>query len=486
MQHYKLATYIQLIFLFFAVTGCVKLKEDLTGQPTTDKFFKSAKDFNSFMAGAYAPLTVLSGGDYPYVAGAGAEDVHTLVSRWKGFEEANINSVSNPNEITDQLWNAYFSSLSVCNNTLKVVKQSTLSADNLMPVVGEAKFIRALNYFYLVRWFGEIPILNEDNFQNAGTEPQSSIASIYDFIISDIKDAETYLPESTTDKSKPNKWTAKALLAKVYLTKAGFPLNAAAAYTLARDKAKEIIDANIFSLSPDFRDLWLWNNRLTNPELMFVLYANSNTGTGSWLGRSIRPWDHGEQGWGDWESDKRFLGSFPAGDSTRVNGTFYLTMIDGAGWEQTDYAQPYVGKYRDGGPKTGGYAGPPNSNLADGFYPVLRYADILLTYAESANKAEASPSSAAYNAFNKVRQRAGLPALSGLSSDAFDKAVVAERNWELAFENNRWFDIYRKHILKEVVQLYYPHTSVDDHNYLLPKPTDQLSIMKGINQNPGY
>ncbi|MDH7460463.1 RagB/SusD family nutrient uptake outer membrane protein [Chitinophagaceae bacterium 26-R-25] len=465
------------------------MKEDLAGQPTTDKFFKTTADFNSFITGAYSPITTLFGTDYPYVAGAGAEDVHTNVVRWKGFEQVNINSVSNPNEITDQLWNAHYSSISICNNTLQIISTSALSPKELTPFAGEAKFLRALNYFYLVRWFGQVPILTETNQQNVGTEPQSSVADIYKSIVTDLLFAESNLPDTQTDKSKPTKWTAKALLAKVYLSMAGFPLNQTSNYALAKDKAAEVISGAVYTLNTEsngFFNLWLLSKQQSNNEFIFTLHADRFNGTGGWVNRAVRPWDHGEQGWGDWESDKRFFAEFPAGDNSRVNGTFYLTMIDGTNWQNTDYAQPYVGKLRDGGTITGGYAGPPIGNTADGFYCLLRYSDVLLIYAEAANQAEGTPSPNAYSAVNTVRARAGLQPLSGLSQAAFDKAILDERNWEFAFECNRWFDLCRKHMLASTIGSWYPGSTIDDHNYLLPKPTDQLSIMKGVQQNPGY
>ncbi|KAF5277262.1 hypothetical protein FQR65_LT16038 [Abscondita terminalis] len=163
----------------------------------------------------------------------------------------------------------------------------------LNPIRGEAYFLRAFSYFQLVRWFGEIPALSEKNQDNAFFEEQSPIAQIYDFIIEDLKTAESTLPEKQEDRSKPDRYAAKALLAK------------------------------------DLDHIWH---------------------------RAIRPWDHSEGGWGDWQSDKRFLNQYPKGSGNRLNGSFYLTMIDGTPWENTDYAQPYVGKYRDAGPKSGGVA----------------------------------------------------------------------------------------------------------------------------------
>lgn len=476
------------VLAFMLLCGsCVDLSEDLTGQPTADKFFQTITDFNSYISGAYIPLVRLYGTDIPYVAGCGAEDVNTSIVRWKGFEQININAVGNPDEVTGELWNAYYSSISPCNTMIQIVSQSTkLSPEQLLPIDGEARFLRAFNYFQLVRWFGEVPLLTEVNQNNASTEAQSSIADVYKLIVSDLQSAEMTLPKVQSDPSRPTRWAAKALLSKVYLAMAGFPLNETSGYALARDKASEVIDEAVYQLEPKFFDLWLWNNRMTNTEFIFTLYASSSNGTGSYINRAVRPWDHEEGGWADWTSDKRFLEQFPVGDNSRVLGTFYLTMIDGTSWENTDYAQPYVGKLRDGGAKSGWYAGPPITNLADGFFCMLRYSDILLVYAEAANQAEGSPSVKAYKTLNEVRRRAGLGELANLGKDDFDKAVLDERNWELAFENNRWFDLCRRHMLADVMGAWYPNSKIDDHNYLLPKPNDQLSIMTGIRQNPGY
>ncbi|MCM1302278.1 MAG: RagB/SusD family nutrient uptake outer membrane protein [Bacteroides cellulosilyticus] len=473
-----------------ACSRCVSLDEDLTGQPTPDKFFGSLTDFNSFIAGAYEPLYAIYGTDAPYVATAGAEDVCvSSVVRWRGFEQANVQSVSNPDEVTDILWNNTYSSISACNTLIALVRDNEkLPAEDLAPIAGEARFLRALNYFNMVRWFGQIPILTEDNQANASQEPQSTIDAIYTQIVGDLKQAEELLPRIVAEPGSPTRYAAKALLAKVYLTMAGFPLNRTDLYADARDKAYEVMtDGKTdcgFELERDFFDLWLFENRYSNSEFIFALYTSSDNGTGGYINRAVRPSVEG--GWADWTSDQRFLSVFPEGNGSRVRGTFYLTFNDGSSWQDADVAEPYCGKLRDGGPKAGGYAGSSVANLADGFYCLLRYADVLLIYAEAANQAEGTPSTEAYAALNDVRSRAGLDALSGLSKEQFDAAVLDERNWELAFECNRWFDLCRRHIVAEVVNAYYPDVQITDNNYLLPKPNDQLSIMTGVEQNPGY
>lgn len=465
--------------------GC-DLTENLTGQPTPDKFFQQLSDFESFIMGAYSPITVLYASDGPYVAHGGAEDIATSVVRWKPLNLGNFNEIGNPDEITSELWNPYYSSVSSCNTLLQLIEANThFSEEELAPIKGEALFIRAFDYFNLVRRFGEVPVLTELNQTNAVHEPQGSIAAVYEQIVKDLQDAEKMLPASQPNASRPTAMSATALLAKVYLTMAGYPLNEISCYAQARDKALEVINANQYTLEKDFFDLWLYKYRYTNTEYIFALYGNTEISTGGYLQRAVRPWDGGEEGWGDFTSDKRFLAMFDPADK-RIKGTFYLTMRDGSSWEETSEGQPYLSKFRDGGERSGGYFGPPTMNNANGFYPMIRYADILLVYAEAANLAEGSPSAKAYWAINEVRKRAGLPDLAGLSSQNFDKAVLDERNFELAFECNRWFDLYRRHILKETLEAFEPTAKIDDHNYLLPKPIEQLTIMLGLKQNPGY
>lgn len=476
--------------VLFAVTGCISLDEDIDAQPTSDKFFDETEDYYNFLMSGYTSMIQLYGSDELYCLGAAAEDIYVPIDRWKGFEYADINSVGNPDELTNNPWNLSYKTIGICNTMLQIVRDSDLSPAELAPIVGEAKFLRALAYFNMTRWFKEVPLITEDNMTEAATHPDTPVADIYAQIVSDLTAAEGSLPDGRggEDFFRPTSWAAKALLSKVYLTMAGYPLNRTEYYALARDKAWEVISPEKFDLEPVYFDLWLWNNRKTNKEFIFTFFADWRRGDQTYVNCAIRPWEGGEGGWGDWSGDKRFLEEFPEGDGSRVKGTFYLTLIDGTPWYQTADNQPFVGKLRDAGENSGGYAGPwsyPNGN-ADGFFSVIRFSEVLLIYAEAANLAEGKPSTEAYEAVNRVRRRAGLGDLEGLNQAAFDKAVLDERKWELTFENHRWFDICRRQLLPEVIGRYYPERQVDDHNYWMPKPHDQFGIMTGIKQNEGY
>src|SRR5690606_30174753 len=356
---------------------------------------------------------------------------------------------------------------------------------------GQARFIRAFDYFQLTRYFGEIPIVTWENQKNADKVGQSTVNEIYAFIIEDLKIAEEKLQVSYSEKGKATKGAAKALLAKVYLTAAGWPIEDPSYYELARDKAKEVIDLGVYQLENDFRDLWLTANKTTNSEFIFTLHGSP---TRSWLEAShlhvaTRP--SVEKGWANTYSEARFYNAFPEGP--RKDVSFHTEFNDGTNWQDVAPNQPFIAQYRDAGPEAATVVSDAIANDGEGFFVLLRYADVLLMYAEAANMAESGPSPEALEAINKVRRRAmGLDPntpdagvdLVAMSQSDFDDAVIAERNWELAFENNRWFDLVRKKMVVEVNQAVFPNVS--EHNRLFPKPALQVDLTEGLEQNPGY
>ena len=128
-------------------------------------------------------------------------------------------------------------------------------------------------------------------------------------------------------------------------------------------------------------------------------------------------------------------------------------------------------------------------------YPLLRYADILLLYAEAENEADGSPSAEAYKCVNQVRKRANIQPLNGLDQAQFRKAVWKERYHELAFENKIWFDMART---RKVLNLstgdfddYVGHKftygpSLSEKELLFPIPTNEINNNKNLVQNSGY
>ncbi|WP_299556321.1 RagB/SusD family nutrient uptake outer membrane protein [Seonamhaeicola sp.] len=479
MKNIKYNTIFLFIALFvFGSCADIELEETPPSLLSPESFFTTESEFQAALAGTFLPLySGWEGFDYAYplIMTSGAEDVMSNAGIYRNLNQLSAND---SDQSIIAVWKRMYQTIGNANVIIGNLENAQgIAEDKLNAIEGQAKFIRAFCYFYLVRWFGEVQLTTFENQGDIENVKQSSVADIYASIVDNLKDAEAKLPISFPERGRPTQGAAKALLAKVYLTMAGWPLEDTSNYALARDKAKEVIDAGTYDLETNFADLWVQANRLTNTEFIFGFYGSiENDGAvSSHMHTASRHWGNGENGWGDFHSETRFFNVFPEGP--RKDASFTSVFADGMTFEEAG-VEPYIAKYRDAGQTvSGGLAG-------EGFNVLLRYADVLLIYAEAANMDEGSPSTEAYNAINAVRQRAGLADLtSGLSQLEFDEAVIAERNWELAFEMNRWFDLVRKKMVVEVNQGV--HTGVTENNRLLPKPGAQL-IPSILEQNTGY
>lgn len=478
---------IYTILVGFVLIGCsIDLDETPPSLLSPNTFYNSESEFEAALAGTFRPLYAEWAGfdyAYPLIMTSGAEDVRSDASIFKNLDR--LNAHGNDQSIIN-VWRQLYQSISNANAIIGNLEGAdAISEKRLQEIEGQAKFIRAFCFFYLVRWFGEVQLTTFENQNDIENVKQSTVAEIYAAIISDLKVAETNLPERFSDYGRPTRGAAKALLSKVYLTMAGWPLEDTSKYALARDKAKEVMDSGTYSLVSHFADLWKEANKF-NSEFIFAFYGStaSQGFSGSHMHTASRHWGNGEGGWGDFYSETRFYEAFP--DGPRKDASFTSVFSDGTTFEEAG-VQPHIAKYRDAG-----VSNPSKELNGQGFNVQLRYADVLLIYAEAANMAASGPSSEAYAAINQVRRRAQGVAIDspdsavdlpdGLSQPEFDTAVLEERNWELAFEMNRWFDLVRK---KKVVEANTGVHSVGSERRLLPKPAAQL-IPGVLEQNPGY
>lgn len=496
----KKFTIISLYFLgivsLFLGVGCENdLEENPLSLVTPSTFYKTDDDFKAAINGAIKPLYGGWGGfdfNAPLILCAGAEDVTSRPTSPE-LRQFDIFKPTLNYSAAIGLWTRFYNTINACNGIISNINSAEeVSEENRNSYEGQARYLRALSYFYLTRWFGEIPIITSENQLDAISTGigQSPVIDIYAHIVEDLSVAENFLPASFDERGRPTQGSAKTLLAEVYLNMTGWPLKDNSKYALARDKAKEVMDAMNFSLEPNFADLWKVNNKLSNTEFIFMFNGiATNTSASSHVHQSSRPGEEG--GWNDIMSEARFFNVFPEGP--RKDATFWTVFADEAQttWENSNIGQPYIAKYRDGGAGASAEQAGVNSFHGDGFFVVSRYAEVLLIYAEAANMAEGGPSDASLEAINQVRRRASgnnqviYPDLvTGMSVEEFDDAVIAERNWEFAFEAKRWFDLVRKEMVVEVNQALYPY--VDAHNMLLPKPQTEVDLIPGLEQNAGY
>jgi starch-binding outer membrane protein, SusD/RagB family len=449
----KLSILIVAILAILLFASCEDwLKESPRSSITAANFYVTEADaqaaVNAIYAFLYGPYGKGGYDDMPYamlelVTGQFVNQAQSSISA----EFAKLNYSSSSPYISSW-FNSSYRGIEAANIALANIPNITMGEQTKSRLLGEAKFLRAYYYYILVNVFGEVPIKLKPTAK-PGDEllPKSSIKEIYEtVIVPDLKDAETApLSDTPQGSGRVSKGAAKSLLAKVYLSMAGLPLNQSDKYALARDKAAEVINSNWFSLFQTDGSL-TWFNKLNNPDfdntqehifsINYGLALNESSFSVFFLPKEKTFVRNKYIQFGGFYPSDSFLNSYDAADLRGKNnqGFYYNSIVvDG-----TTYTFPWAmykffdAKILDIAPRSG----------KD--FPVIRYADILLVYAEAQNEADGSANSKAYDAVKKIRDRAGVPPLAnGLSKDQFREAVWKERYWELAAESKTWFDMVR-------------------------------------------
>lgn len=349
---------------------------------------------------------------------------------------------------------------------------------------GEAKFLRALYYFNLIQAFGDVPlvtsILTRDEYlELARTDKQI----IYAQIEQDLMDAATVLPVEASDPvGRATKGAANGLLSRVYLYQDKWT-DAANAAQLVMSSSYELVD------SEDFKNMF--NGSLDNSKESIFEFQSVSFAPGLWGGQTENIYSFFWSpliGWANWYSPsvssqeqfedgdirrKASLLIVGKNDSIDTDGDGILELFPSGNMNGNYFNNANVRKFL-----------PIGVNLADGNsfdvnFPILRYAEILLNYAEAQN--ENSNTTEALSALNEIRIRAKVPIITETDQGLLRELIREERRRELVFEGHRFFDLQRWGIAAEVLTpLGY---RVGTHEYW-PIPLSELDIMKNLTQYP--
>jgi hypothetical protein len=477
-----------IIFAAVLISSCNKefLEQLPEATRTTNTVYKTSSDFYTAIIGTYS--TFKHNGLYGSAGTSSALlNLGEVVSDNADFGATRAVSNVSTFELEDfnfSLTNTYFSSawtghyigIARANTILTRLPGASFDEPSKVRFEAEAKFLRGLFYFNLVRLFGDVQLVTTET-----TDPKDGYAisrtpasKVYEQIISDLMFAETSLPTSiaASEAGRASRWAAKALLGKVYLTQKE--------YTKAASKLNEVITSAQFNVTANTYASVFSNTTsfATNKDMILaVQYKSGQIGQGSSIWSASLPWNvggtafgvSGGSGEGFMRPTADILAEYEPND-VRKAATIATSYQNGT----TTVNERHVVKYR----QTGTIA-----NEADIDFPVLRYADVLLMYAEALIEQGQTP--AAMPFINQVRTRAGLPNLAATLSQAEARlAVEKERRLELAFEGHRWFDMLRTgRYLAIMTSKGY---AIKDFQKLFPVPQREIDLNPSLAQNPGY
>ncbi len=457
-----------------------------TDQLSEDGFYKEGIHFEQAINDGYRLLRTVYG-NYYVIGDVATDNAYTQHSSnahdFISFNESNVNASS---AVLSGIWSGSYSVIARANIVMERIETVDFDAGFKRRLIGEARFLRSLMYFNLVRIFGDVPLILKDvaNPAEALSYGREPVASIYSQIIKDLKEAEEALPASYTtneDIGRATKVAVQSLLGHIYLTQRDF--------SEASKKLKEALDATEYGLLPDYRDIFDADNA-NNREIIFaVQYARGMDPDQS------SPWARAA-----WPNESVGTGILRLG-----GGNFLMTDDLDKAFEpedlrkqmnnydfETGYSRRYVftRKYWDNGMTV--KIDPGNDWI------IYRYADILLLYAEALN--ELNRPSEAWNYLDQVRKRAGLTTDEAIkeSQVLMKSAILNERRLELNCEGHRWFDLLRSGKLIEVMNAHFQDkaldnnqigisSSVETYELLFPLPLYEVNLNEDkLIQNPGY
>ena len=446
MMKLRIVQYSILLFTFLGVVSCEDILEE---SPKTiispDNFFNNANDFEAAIKGAYGIARGFVGGRQSELKDLFAEYYDQPESAEQGRDMWR----NNPGDFFWSIrfgWSVPYSVISNTNQILASLETTDVLGDTEKnSLAGEAKLLRAYAYFQLVQLYGDVPLrtvpVQGVNDVQIERSPQSEV---YALIIQDLLDAEADLPSTSLQEGRVNSFVAKALLARVYLTTAGNPMNIAGNYSLALDKALEVINGP-YALLDNISDVFK-NTSYTAESIWEIIYLEGTSSNG--MHNFTAP--TGNQTALLLPTDL-FINSFAVGDSRKEWGIQdKFVTSDGVEFVSRSYFNKFVDESKLEQQLT------PSSTQTDYSYPIIRLAEMYLIAAEAEN--EINGPTNAYQYINAIRKRAKVdkgepthvPDLSGLDQDEFRDAVLQERKWELYTEGLAWYDLKRTNSFDEV------------------------------------
>jgi hypothetical protein len=496
------------IALSLAATGCdTSLTETPRAFPTTDSYYRTPADVRSATLAAYQPLlsdnvwrwwlwlTMDLASDqvrmHPDEPNYGT--YHPEFLMWDGT----TSSVTSP-------WNGLYAMVFRTNLVLSRAPNVEFpDPAERKQLLAEARFLRGYAYVLLTKLYDDVPLLlSEDDHKNYGVS-RSPVEAVQQAAISDLVAADSALPLTRPmgEWGRATKGAAEMVLADLYLWRSSF--RQTGEWQQAADWAKKVIDSpSVWGLNDDYLSTFLPAKK-GNKEMIWALVSSGVDGRSSMnLGCLILPRALGFGTGGGcevigqptlWHYDSYISGDYRKEVTYRTTG---LSTDPHIGYVDSMY--PNVYKYR---PTNGGIGGPSDTD-----FPLYRFAEALLIYAEAQNELSNSAVAVTYLNMIRARARKGTGAESRTEPADYSgpvdiasvrDAIYQERDWELAHEGKRWFDLVRRNSVEpgywatalqqhDPKPALWPAPATVQYKMRWPLPLTELSVNRALTQNAGY
>lgn len=428
-----------------------------TDQLNSDLVFADSSTAVSAITGIYSEMltgrNLFSNSETTLYGGLSADELYFYTPGIR--DEFSKNQITQANHFTidNAFWKPAYKNIYAANLAIeKLAVSPQLSVFLKNQLTGEAKFIRAFCYFHLVNLFGDVPLITLSKYQDAAISPRAATAEVYTQIIKDLTDAKILLTNQyvSVERTRPNRWTAVALLSRCYLY-----LNR---WQEAETEATSVIASSDYMLESNLNDVFLKSNTEAIWQLMPV-----RPGANTYEALEILPLSNFSTP--TYLITSTLRNSFESGDNRK------LAWINSRVFNNDTVYFPY--KYKMS-----------NSPTLNEYYVVFRLAEQYLIRAEA--EVNQNKILGAQSDINIVRNRAGLPNTTANSNPLLKQALEKERQVELFSEwAHRWYDLKRTGRANDVLSILKGATW-QATDILWPIPQQEINLNPSLTQNPGY
>lgn len=477
----RISTFV-LLFILTMFTSCEdNLKETIYGTLGDKNFWKTEKDIQEGLNSAYGQLNTRFNGFsiWQFIIEDCCTDINASTSSYIDFSNYTGWSSTTPDAINWGIYKFFWSQISYLNKTIDMIPGADINEEKKVAYISEARALRAFIYFTLVQWFNNIPLVTSSK-EISYSIPQESSETIYKFIEDELIAAsavlptnEEYIAQGMKDYARMSRGAAKSLLARTYLVQKK--------YAECRDICYQLIEKQDengkYALMNNYKSMFSTNG-YDNTEFIWTL-AGDGVNNGMMLQVYLfKPWAHPEKSFEnvylEWNGDisltYNFYQSFPSNDK-RLECLYYDADSNADRVMLTKYP-----------------AKSPDKQFSASDFPVIRYADVLLMYAESLLYAD-NDVKGTVKWLNVVRKRAGAafhdPNVE--TSTTLKTKIYNERRWELFFEGCGKRDMLRfGTLLNHILNKSKDAGGKPERYYFLPFPATALTSNPALKQNDGY